>query len=547
MFFKPIMNNWSFGIPMMLAAAVSLQAQETHAGHGMPDAAKPLLGTIEFPATATTASHDSFVRGVLYMHNFHYPDAAEAFREAERLDSSNVMAYWGEAMSFTHPVWNEQDTTSAHAALLKLGASREIRLAKARTAKEKSWLDAVETLYGHGTTKASRDTAYSRAMSKLYASDTNDVEARTFYALSLLGLNQGNRDVDTYRRAYELLAPVFKTHPNHPGIAHYIIHSVDDPDHAGLGLDAANSYSRIAPAAGHALHMTSHIYLALGRWDDVLNANLRAHATIPNGILSGHGSHWIEYSLIQLGRYRDADRWLDSMVRQGGTGSPGRRQDSWNAAGIMAAANIADTHRYDTHASSVRIDEKYFNDSSYTEAMVDLGAAYFGYAIAALNRGQRGTVDSTFARLKQLRAESENDITKATSRGYVEVMEKSLRGHVLWKEHKLNEALASFQDAATEEAALPMPFGPPVVIKPPRESAGEVLLEMRRPAQAKAEFTLALARTPQRVQTLIGLARSEKALGNMSEARKYYRQILGIWHNADSNLPALAEVRAGAR
>ena len=522
-------------------------AQESHAGHATPDPSAPVLGTIDFPSTGTTASHDAFVRGVLLMHNFHYPEAAESFRKAQTLDPSNVMAYWGEAMTFTHPVWNEQDTTAAHAAMAKLGTSREARLAKARTPRERLWLSAVETLYAHGGTKAHRDTAYSLAMEQLYRADTSDVEARAFYVLSLLGLNQGDRDVDTYRRAYELIAPVFRAHPNHPGAAHYLIHAVDDPEHARLGLDAANAYSRIAPDAGHALHMTSHIYLALGRWDDVLNANLKAHATIPNGMLSGHGAHWIEYSLIQLGRYRDADRWLDSMVRQAKTAAERRRSDSWNAAVIMAAANIVDTRRYNRKPALIRADPKYFNADSYTEAIVDLGAGYFGLGLAALQRGDRDTANAILAEIQKLHTSTTGDAKKTTSPGYVEVMEKTLRGYSAWKDGKHDEALAIFENAAVQEAALPMPFGPPVGIKSPRESRGELLLEMKRAADAKVEFEKALERTPLRIAPLIGLARAEKALGHATESRKHYRQILDIWHHADPDVPELAEVRRESR
>jgi tetratricopeptide (TPR) repeat protein len=535
----------SFLFVALAFATGTLCAQETHAGHGSMDA--PLLGTIDFPTSGNRESHDQFIRGVLLMHNFHYDEAADAFREAEKLDSSNVMAYWGEAMTYTHPVWNEQDTTAAHAALAKLGSSRELRLAKAQTTREKAWLDAVETLYAPGTSKAHRDTTYSAAMAALYANDTADIEARAFYALSLLGLNEGDRDVATYRKAYELLAPVFKTHPKHPGIAHYIIHSVDDPEHARLGLDAANAYGEIAPSAGHALHMTSHIYLALGRWDDVLNANLRAQATIPNGILNGHGTHWIHYSLVQLGRYREADIWLDSMVKQAMSNRPRLKEDSWDAAGIMAAANIVDTRRYDRKSAAIRVDEKFFNAASYNEAMVDLAGAEYGFAIAALERGQRNVADSMMVNMNKMRADAANEITKTSARGYVEVMEKSLGGYFLWKDGKRDQALAAFRDAAQEEASLPMPFGPPVVIKPPRESAGEMLLQMKRPQEAKQEFTLALARTPLRIAPLLGLARAEKALGNRVESKKIYGQVLAIWHNADSTLPELAEVRSGSR
>jgi tetratricopeptide (TPR) repeat protein len=293
--------------------------------------------------------------------------------------------------------------------------------------------------------------------------------------------------------------------------------------------------------------MTSHIYLALGRWDDVFDANVRANATLPRGLLSGHGTHWLHYSLVQLGRYHEADHWLDSMMRQAKTGPEGIKGDSWNAVGIMAAANIIDTHRYNAPAASMRVDQKYFNAGSYAEAIVDLSGSEFGYAVAALENGNRSVVDSILAELARMRSDAASDPGKATSIGYAGVAEMSLHGLVLEKDGRLDDALKTFRDAATLEASLPMPFGPPVMIKPPRELAGELLLKMKRPAEAKTEFAAALARTPRRTQVLLGLARSEKALGNAAESRKNYREVLAIWHKADADLPELPEVRAGAR
>jgi hypothetical protein len=211
---------------------------------------------------------------------------------------------------------------------------------------------------------------------------------------------------------------------------------------------------------------------------------------------------------------------------------------------MMAAANVADTHRWNGVAASVRV------DSSVMKARpvfaLNLASGEFGYALAALNRGDRKTFDNVLASMTKRRESFASDQTMATSRGMSEVKEKTLRGFAAWKGGSRSDALALFRDAATEEAALPMPFGPPETIKPPREAAGEILLEMKRPADAKKEFTLALARTPGRVAPLLGLARSEKALGNKLESRKRYAQVLSIWHLSDSDNPELAEVRRGA-
>ncbi len=536
---------------LVLATAGLARAQQavTHENHGAHDEAPPTprLGEIDFPTSASPSAHAAFVRGVLLMHNFHYPAAAEAFRQAQKLDPTDVMSFWGEAMTYTHPVWNEQDTAAADAVLRRLGPTRDARLGKARTVSERRWLDAVEILYAPTGTKAQRDTAYAAAMMSMHQTDPQNVEATTFYALALLGLNQGQRDVATYQKAYTILAPVFASHPHHPGAAHYLIHATDDPDHAAMGLDAANAYSDIAPSAGHAIHMTSHIFLALGKWDDVVAANRRAQATVTPGIVSPHVVHWLHYGLLQQGRYREADHWLDSMATQARTGPTSRRMLSWDAVGLMAGANLADTRRWSGVAATMRIDSSAFDAVTNAEALTDLAAGEFGFALGALFRGETVSFNSALAGMTARRARVANNPDMATARGMSEVMEKTLRGYALQKDGDTGRALALFREAAIQESQLPMPFGPPSTIKPPREAAGALLLNLGRPADARAEFLLALARTPRRTAPMLGLARAEYALGNFAESRRLYGELMTIWHTADPDLPELAEARSRSK
>jgi len=532
---------------LLFTAAGIARAQQvaTHENHGAhEEAPAPRLGEIDFPTAASPGSHPEFVHGVLLMHNFHYPAAAAAFREAQKLDPTDVMSFWGEAMTYTHPVWNEQDTAAGDAVLRRLGPTRDARLAKARTPSERRWLDAVEKLYAPIGTKAQRDTAYAAAMASMHEADPQNVEATTFYALALLGLNQGQRDVATYQKAYTILAPVFASNPHHPGAAHYLIHATDDPDHAAMGLDAAKAYSDIAPSAGHAIHMTSHIFLALGKWDEVVSANRRAQATAPPGVLSGHVVHWLHYGLLQQGRYREADQWLDSMARQARTGPANRRVLSWDAAGLMAGANLADTKRWNGVAAKIRVDSSAFDATSNAEALTDLAASEFGFALGALSRGETVAFTSALAAMTARRNRVANNPDMATARGMSEVMEKTLRGFALQRAGDTAGALALFRDAATQESQLPMPFGPPSTIKPPREAAGELLLDLGRPAEARTEFLLALARTPRRTAPMLGMARAEHALGNRAESARLYGELATIWHSADADLPELAEARS---
>jgi hypothetical protein len=198
------------------------------------------LGTIRFPNSGTKAAQKPFVRGVLLLHSFEYQGAATAFREAQRLDPHFALAYWGEAMTWTHPIWDQQNVDSARAVLARLASSPDLRRARAPTPRERGYLEAVEILYGDGA-KARRDTLYSAAMARLSEAYPRDLEAKAFYALSLMGLSQGTRNVPTYMRAGALAEEVFVANPDHPGAAHYIIHAFDDAVHAPLGLRAARA------------------------------------------------------------------------------------------------------------------------------------------------------------------------------------------------------------------------------------------------------------------------------------------------------------------
>jgi len=522
---------------LLLLVPVALGAQAGGHGHADPADTVPRLGEIDFPTSATPAANAAFVRGVLLLHNFHYGPAAAAFRQAQQLDPADVMSYWGEAMTYTHPVWNEQDTAAARAALARLAPTREARLAKAQTPRERAWLETAEILYGGNTSKAARDTAFSAALGRMHAEQPGDVEAASFYALSLLGLNQGDRDVPTYERASLLADSLFRTHPRHPGAAHYLIHAVDDPQHARLGLDAARAYSGIAPSAGHALHMTSHIFVAMGMWDDVVRANERAMATAGRAV--GHSAQWMVYGLLQQGRRREAARWLDSMGVEANSPVERVRADSRMHLGITVPAYVVETHQGD--APVLRLLSDTMTAPGAWSVYPDVGRA-----LAAIERRDRTAADSFVARVAAYRAENAGRAGAASMLGNAEVMEKTLRALLLRGEGEGDAAVALLRDAAVQEAALPMDFGPPVTIKPPRELAGEMLLEMGKPAEARAEFLLALARTPGRSAVLLGLARAEAALGNRNEAARRYNQLAANWHRADPDWPALHEARAGS-
>ena len=239
------------------------------------------------------------------------------------------MAYWGEAMTYNHPLWRQKDENAARAVLDRMPAVRDGRRRVAPTVREKGFLDAIRVLYSLGASKESQDRAYMEAMKRLHETFPEDDEARAFYALSILGSLDGERDFATYMKAAAAAAPVFKRNPNHPGGAHYLIHSFDDPVHAALGLPAADAYSKIAPNAAHAQHMTSHIFVAMGLWDRVVSANIvasgvqdAARATAGRGPnVCGHYSSWLHYGRLMKGELEEAEELMDACHARAASGA----------------------------------------------------------------------------------------------------------------------------------------------------------------------------------------------------------------------------------
>lgn len=461
----------------------------------------PQLGTIIFPTSGQPAAQAAFIRGVLYLHSFEYGSAATAFREAQRLEPGFAMAYWGEAMTLNHPVWNEQDSVAARAALARLAPSSEARRGMAPTARERGYLEAVEQLYASGGPKARRDSLYSAAMMALSAAFPADAEARAFYALSLLGLSQGNRIVPTYMRAGAIALALMQQYPDHPGAAHYAIHAFDDPDHAPLGLPAARAYSRIAPAAPHAQHMTAHIFLALGMWDEVVSQNIIASGTDRSKWTPGHYTQWLQYGLLQLGRAAEADSLLRATLANAGAPLQGGRA---SYALDMRAAQILNGRQWDPSYLTAPL------AVSRTSVGADAADA-FAQGYAALQRGDTAAAVAQQQRFPGLRARvaSRPDFTQP---GTVDALAKALDAARAFQAGHPDEALLLIAEANRYEDGLAVEFGPPSIVKPTWELRGEMLLAMDRPREARDAFLRSLALQPNRLLSVQGLAAAERAL-----------------------------------
>jgi tetratricopeptide (TPR) repeat protein len=504
----------------LVAAVAALAAMVSVA-----DAQPARLGTISFPTSGSPEAQERFVRGVLYLHSFEYGSAAREFRAAQRLDPGFVMGHWGEAMASNHPIWNEQDAGAGRAVLRRLGATREARLARAPTPRERAYLEAVEALYGDGP-KARRDTAYAEAMRRVVEAYPDDVEAKAFYALALLGLSQGTREVSTYLRAAAVAEEVFRRNPNHPGAAHYIIHAYDDPMHAPRGLEAARAYSGIAPDAAHAQHMTTHIFVAMGMWDEVVSQNeIAANLT---GWAPGHYTDWLGYGLLQQGRHRDAQAHLQRVRRN--MGAPGTVRQRWHLAD-MRAHYLFNTEEWSSPTLGWNVDV-----SGLEPRMRVLDAFVRGYA--AVKRGNLAAARRALGAASTAARRSGDRVA--------DTIEQELQASILFAEGGREEAVAMLRGAAAIEDSIPFEFGPPRTAKPPRELLGEMLLEMGRFDEARREFEGALRRAPRRALSLYGLARAAEGAGDREAAARAYAELLQVWRRADRGLPALAEVERRA-
>jgi tetratricopeptide (TPR) repeat protein len=524
---ETIMAKHFLAAILLTLACSPLMAHE----HGEHEDSTPaiVLGHLSFPtSTHSKPAQAAFEQGMLWLHLFEYEHAVDSFHEAERLDPGFAMAYWGEAMTHTHPVWNEDDRDAAQAALAKLAPTPAARQAKAPTAREKAYLDAAEKLYGPGTMKE-RDTAYLKAMAAMAKAYPRDDEAQLFHALALLGFTRGERDIGNYLQAAAIAKRVLAHNPMHPGAAHYWIHGMDDPEHAAGALVPARALSKIAPAAGHAQHMTSHIFMALGMWQDVVDANVNALKVIDDEkraaqrpmVYCGHYASWLLYSYYQLGRQQDGQKALMQCL------DSGRAALAWYQAHPDAAGGAAGMARLKARTDgsmmlmrAISVIESEADRSQNAAIPLDVsdigrnaGWDDFARGYAAAKADDFAQANAFLAALNEtMRQPAGKDEDSASDTDYLQIMALMLQGAIAQGMGKPDEAIAAARDAGKRYDALPFDFGPPVPLKPPHELAGEFLLQANRPKEALAEFDLSLKLAPNRAMSLRGRERALAAL-----------------------------------
>ncbi len=506
---------------------------------------------------STSGSADAqpyFLCGVAALHSFEYEEANDAFKQAQSIDPGFAMAYWGEAMTYSQTLWRHEDVAAGRQTLARWRSTPDTQSRKLGTAEEEGFLHAVEMLFGAGDS-ATRRQAYAEAMGRLYTRFPNDPEVASFYALALLGTMSrgliGAMDAveghsaelagsDTQARVAEILIGVLKAHPRHPGALHYLLHNYDDPQHARLALAQARTYARVAPESSHVLHMPSHIFLQLGLWHDAALSDQAAFAASDRWIKrkdlglamrNYHALAWLEYELLQLGRYREA--WdtigeLEAVVKSSGALSPGATAGPHNPLlsdlSSMRARFVVETRRWNLMSA-----ERNFGNVHELFAIAMSGARANDPPLAELAR-QRLAV--------RRESEQEGDLRPA-----IAIMERELAALIELTAGRQNRAIDILRTAARAELDLPPPFGLPEPIKPAPELLGEVLLMAGKPREAAAAFEQTLQRHANRTLSVLGLARAETALGRTDLARRHYRQVLANFDRAEAGLAELKEAR----
>ncbi|HEX6707835.1 MAG TPA: hypothetical protein VF169_24030 [Albitalea sp.] len=506
----------------MLCGAWLLCLAAGASAHDVPAAAAlPNAGEVAFENSGAAAAQPDFLYGLAQLHNFEYRLAAEAFRRAQQKDPGFAMAYWGEAMTHNHPLWEQQDLDAARAVLRRFAPGASQRLAAVRTEREKAYWRAMETLYGEGD-KFERDRRHAAALRALHEQYPDDVDATCFYALALMGQSHEGRHLPSYMRAAALLQEVFERRPRHPGAAHYLIHAVDDPTHAPLGLRAARAYSAIAPDAPHAQHMTSHIFIAMGMWDEVVRANEtatrqmeRLRAERGRGPSAcGHGYIWLSYGYLQQGRPAEAQRRVDACADEAAhramlpAASDLLDSDSSSAGSFatMRARYLIDSGEWDGPVARLSVDVSAVPIAEFERDFVD--------AFMALRREGRSPAREVVDRAQRSAARVTSALD-AAGRSPTHPSRVALRIHLdelealwSWRRGERDKALARLAKAAEDERAMPYEFGPPTIRKPAFELLGELLLEAGRQGPAREAFEAALELAPGRAQSVAGLRRA---------------------------------------
>ncbi|PKA83093.1 hypothetical protein ATE92_1239 [Ulvibacter sp. MAR_2010_11] len=478
------------------------------------------LGVVNISITGKEKALPAFEKGLLLLHSFEYDDAREAFLEAQTLDSNMAMAYWGESMTYNHSLWNEQDYDEAVSALHHL---EKIDLTTI-TQLEQDLIEAAKILYQPKTEKNARDVAYSDFMAGLTKKYRDNHEVAAFYALSLLGSVPDGRDDVLYGKGAKIAKGILAENPNHPGALHYLIHSYDDPSHASLALEAANTYAKVAPDASHALHMPSHIYVAMGMWDEVISSNINSYdasvtrmreKNLNNDARGYHAYHWLQYGYLQKGNKEEAKKMVDTITKYV-TQSPSKRGRVHQV--FLKGTYLVETNDWEGEVANIPV--------SISDLNIAIRSQY--HFLEGMKNYKKGNLKKLDSILEVMDKDHQREsfvvaegsaklcssVTRdeATESDLKESQIRQLQLQALKADLQKNVVLAEklFQESIALDKTLSYNFGPPSIQKPTYELYADWLLLKNRKEEAAAAYTEALTTGPGRLHIRTGIEKAQQ-------------------------------------
>jgi tetratricopeptide (TPR) repeat protein len=525
-------------IAALVASALLLPVSGVY-GHD-DDAKSEKLGKVLFKTSCSPAAQKEFERALAMLHSFWFPETLKAFAAIPQTDASCAIAYWGLAVSIRpNPLVGPWD-----AATLKRGldAVEKGEAIGAKTQRERDWLAAIKQFYQdfESVDQETRGKNYEKAMAALVNKYPADVEAKIFYALAL-NETFDHKDMKPLLQAIRILEPLDRQYPNHPGIAHYLIHSYDFAPLAKKGIPAANKYAKIAPSAPHAQHMPSHIYSMVGMWNESIASNLSSvkvsdeYAAKVNldGVLAGvpHAYDFMQYAYLQLGQDSKAKALIGDAAKITKVIGP-------VSAGNMARAAVPARYMLERQ------------DWKGAAQLQPLGTPFpaaeaithFARAMGAARSGDPAAAQADVEKLKELRA----GLEKARQSYWAEQVEVQILAAQAWAAHaqgNRNEALKFMRAAATLEDSTEKHVAMENRLYPMRELLGDMLHEQDDPGAALTEYEAAMKAAPNRLRGYYGAAKSAQAIGLKKKAQGYYLQLARLTQGADGERPEIMEMK----
>ena len=508
---------------------------QAHEDESLPTGAPDKLGAVMFPVSCSPAAQEQFNRGLAMLHSFFYPEAAKTFSRVTELDPSCAMGYWGVAMSWWYPLWyppTRESFQRGKAALEKAVVTA------APTERERAYIAALGEFYGdfEKADNKMRTLAYENAMAALVQKFPEDLEAATFYALALQATaNPNDKTYANQLKSASILEKIFAEYPNHPGVAHYLIHAYDYPELAPRALKAARLYGAIAPTMPHALHMPSHTYIALGLWQDSIQSNLAASAAARKlGWISEelHSKDYLVYAYLQLAQSASAKDMLRNIAEVK-IDESARTLPVDYAVAAAPARYVLEQQRWE-EAATLQPQPSRF---PATQALT-----HFARALGAAHLGATGEAEKEIAQITQIR-----DALVQSKQDYwakqVEVQRQSAQAWLTWAAGDTAQAVEQMRSAAAlEESTYKHPITPGQLL-PARELMGDLLMAIGQPGPALAEYEVSLRSNPNRFNGIFGAARSAELAGFGSKAADYYRKLLDLGQTAESERKEIRQAK----